>query len=128
MSLIANYNVYSGITIDLAVGATALLRIENSIAYCTTTVKIIGGATGAVAVVQYTMDSFEFVEGSNTAFSHASVISDVYWQYLSVNGTPQSSITANITPQTMNAPSYIYVQNNSTGGQTVRLSIRGNKA
>lgn len=129
MSLTANYDIYSGITLDLTPGTKLLLRIENTIAYCTTTVMLL--STGATAVIQYTVDSFEFVEGSNFSdpnLNHANLITDINWQYLSVNGTPTASITSNVTPQVMNAPSYMYLQNTSVGGQNVRVSIRGNKA
>lgn len=126
MALMADYKVLSGITIDLTPGQTALLRVENTIAYSTVTVLLL--TSGATATVQTSVDSFEFVEGFDSTFPHASVITDINWQYLSVNGTPTSSITSNVTPQTMNAPSYIYVKNTSTGGQNIRFSMRGNKA
>jgi hypothetical protein len=114
-----NYEFISNLTLIIPSSTTYYIHMRNIPSLAVLSVKIMD--SGGTLVVQSAMESRDYFE--NTAQSDA----DFLYEYPIINGSSVSSITGDIASLSFNSPSFLRVQNTSSGSQRVRLSLRGNR-
>jgi len=114
-----DYEVMSELTLVLPAGSSKYLRLQGVPATCIISVKIVD--TGATCTIESAIESADYFVDT------AEDDTDLLWEFIKVNGSYVPSITTDIASQILNTPSIMKVSNTSTGTQSVRFSIRGNR-
>lgn len=113
--MIIDTELISDLTFTLLPTESKLIKINGVTSTCAISTECNSGAY----VVKSTLDSDEFVK--------VSLESDITWEFIKLSSVTYEELTVDIPSLVFTAPNLLYIKNTSTGTETLKVSLRGNR-